>query len=141
MFYTIYSRMSNIEIYKKIFSLKTIAVVGFSPKKERASNYVSSYMQMNGYNIIPVNPNHSSIDGKKCYKNLTQIKQKIDIVNIFRNSNFVYPVVEEAISINVAAIWMQDGVHSIEAFNLANDKNIMIIMDDCLMRRHIELYK
>ncbi len=141
MFYTIYSRMSNIEIYKKIFSLKTIAVVGFSPKKERASNYVSSYMQVNGYNIIPVNPNHSSIDGKKCYKNLTQIKQKIDIVNIFRNSNFVYPVVEEAISINVAAIWMQDGVHSIEAFNLANDKNIMIIMDDCLMRRHIELYK
>lgn len=133
--------MSNIEIYKKIFSLKTIAVVGFSPKKERASNYVSSYMQVNGYNIIPVNPNHSSIDGKKCYKNLTQIKQKIDIVNIFRNSNFVYPVVEEAISINVAAIWMQDGVHSIEAFNLANDKNIMIIMDDCLMRRHIELYK
>ena len=133
--------MSNIEIYKKIFSFKTIAVVGFSPKKERASNYVSSYMQVNGYNIIPVNPNHSSIDGKKCYKNLTQIKQKIDIVNIFRNSNFVYPVVEEAISINVAAIWMQDGVHSIEAFNLANDKNIMIIMDDCLMRRHIELYK
>lgn len=133
--------MSNIEIYKKIFSLKTIAVVGFSPKKERASNYVSSYMQVNGYNIIPVNPNHSSIDSKKCYKNLTQIKQKIDIVNIFRNSNFVYPVVEEAISINVAAIWMQDGVHSIEAFNLANDKNIMIIMDDCLMRRHIELYK
>ena len=133
--------MSNIEIYKKIFSLKTIAVVGFSPKKERASNYVSSYMQVNGYNIIPVNPNHSSIDGKKCYKNLTQIKQKIDIVNIFRNSNFVYPVVEEAISINAAAIWMQDGVHSIEAFNLANDKNIMIIMDDCLMRRHIELYK
>ena len=133
--------MSNIEIYKKIFSLKTIAVVGFSPKKERASNYVSSYMQMNGFNIIPVNPNYSSIDGKKCYKSLTQIKEKIDVVNIFRNSNFAYPVVKEAILINVAAIWMQDGVHSIEAFNLANDKNIMIIMDDCIMRRHIELYK
>ena len=96
---------------------------------------------MNGFNIIPVNPNYSSIDGKKCYKSLTQIKEKIDVVNIFRNSNFAYPVVKEAILINVAAIWMQDGVHSIEAFNLANDKNIMIIMDDCIMRRHIELYK
>ena len=141
MFYTIYSRMSNLKIYKKIFSLKTVAVVGFSPKKDRASNYVSSYMQMNGFNIIPVNPNYSSIDGKKCYKSLTQIKEKIDVVNIFRNSNFAYPIVKEAILINVAAIWMQDGVHSIEAFNLANDKNIMIIMDDCIMRRHIELYK
>ena len=131
--------MIDSEIYKKIFSLKTIAVVGLSRREDRASNYVSSYLQLNGFTIIPVNPNYKSIYGGKCYESLNQIKQKVDIVNIFRKSKFALSIVKEAISIKASAIWMQDGVHSTEAFNLANDNNIMIIMDDCIMRRHIEL--
>lgn len=131
--------MSRLEIYKKIFALKTIAVVGLSPKRYRASNYVSSYMQINDFKIIPVNPNYKSINGNKCYKSLHHIKQKIDIVNIFRRSNFAYSIVIEAISINASAIWMQDGVYSIEALKLANENNIMVIMNDCLMRRHLEV--
>ena len=133
--------MSNLEIYKKIFALETIAVVGLSHKKNRASRQVSSYMKINGFKIIPVNPNYKSINGYRCYERLNQIKQKIDIVNIFRNSIFAYSIVEEAISINASAIWMQDGVHSIEAFNLANKNNTMVVMNDCLMRRHIEIFR
>ena len=132
--------MANLKIYKKIFSLKTIAVVGYSPRKNRASNYVSSYMCLNGFKIIPVNPKHKYIDNQKCYENLSQIEEKVDLINIFRKSNYAYSVVEEAIAINAYAIWMQDGVHSIEAFNLANENNILVVMDDCIMRRHLEIF-
>ena len=69
--------MSRLEIYKKIFALKTIVVVGLSPKKYRASNYVLSYMQVNNFKIVPVNPNCKPINGKKCYKSLNHVKQKL----------------------------------------------------------------
>ena len=121
---------------KKILDYKSIAVVGFSPKKERPSNYVSMYMQKNGYLITPVNPGHQYIGNLKCYPNLESIDHPIDIVNIFRRSEFVYNIVKSSIFINAKAIWMQDSVYDKMAERLAIEKGIMVVMDNCILRQH-----
>ena len=121
---------------KKILEYKSIAVVGFSPKEERPSNYVSMYMQKNGYLITPVNPGHQYIGNLKCYPNLESIDHPIDIVNIFRRSEFVYDIVKSSIFINAKAIWMQDSVYDKMAERLAIEKGIMVVMDDCILRQH-----
>ena len=121
---------------RKILEYKSIAVVGFSPKGERPSNYVSMYMQKNGYLITPVNPGHQYIGNLKCYPNLESIDHPIDIVNIFRRSEFVYNIVKSSIFINAKAIWMQDSVYDKMAERLAIKKGIMVVMDDCILRQH-----
>ncbi len=121
---------------KSILNYKSIAVVGFSPKKERPSNYVSMYMQESGYSITPVNPGHQYIGNQKCYPNLESINKPIDIVNIFRRSKYVYDIVKSSIFINAKAIWMQDSVYDKRAESLAMEKGIMVVMDDCILRQH-----
>ena len=121
---------------RKILEYKSIAVVGFSPKEERPSNYVSMYMQKNGYLITPVNPGHQYIGNLKCYPSLESIDHPIDIVNIFRRSEFVYNIVKSSIFINAKAIWMQDSVYDKMAERLAIEKGIMVVMDDCILRQH-----
>ena len=124
---------------KKILEYKSIAVVGFSPKEERPSNYVSMYMQKNGYLITPVNPGHKYIGNLKCYPNLESIDHPIDIVNIFRRSEYVYSIAQEAVKINAKALWLQDSVISLEAKELAEKNNMLFVMNDCLLRRHRQL--
>ena len=121
---------------RKILEYKSIAVVGFSPKEERPSNYVSMYMQKNGYLITPVNPGHQQIGNLKCYPSLESIDHPIDIVNVFRRSEFVYDIVKSSIFINAKAIWMQDSVYDKRAERLAIEKGIMVVMDDCILRQH-----
>ena len=120
----------------KILEYKSIAVVGFSPKKEIPSNYVSMYMQKNGYLITPVNPGHQYIGNLKCYPNLESIDHPIDTVNVFRRSEFVYDIVKSSIFINAKAVWMQDSVYDKRAERLAIEKGIMVVMDDCILRQH-----
>ena len=121
---------------RKILEYKSIAVVGFSPREERPSNYVSMYMQKNGYLITPVNPGHQHIGNLKCYPSLESIDHPIDIVNIFRKSEFVYDIVKSSIFINAKAVWMQDSVYDKRAERLAIEKGIMVVMDDCILRQH-----
>ena len=121
---------------RKILEYKSIAVVGFSPKEERPSNYVSMYMQKNGYLITPVNPGHQLIGNLKCYPSLESIDHPIDIVNVFRRSEFVYDIVKSSIFINAKAVWMQDSVYDKRAERLAIEKDIMVVMDDCIFRQH-----
>ena len=121
---------------RKILEYKSIAVVGFSPKEERPSNYVSMYMQKNGYLITPVNPGHQQIGNLKCYPSLESIDHPIDIVNVFRRSEFVYDIVKSSIFINAKAVWMQDSVYDKRAERLAIEKGIMVVMDDCILRQH-----
>ena len=127
-------------VIREIFTLKTIAVVGMSPNPERPSHYVSLYMSQNGYDIIPVNPGHNSIMGKTSYSSLLGIKENIDIVNAFRRSEYVLPIIQDAVSIQAKAIWLQDGVISEEGENIAKENEILYIMDDCLLRRHRQYY-
>ena len=121
---------------KKILEYKSIAVVGFSPREERPSNYVSMYMQKNGYLITPVNPGHQNIGNLKCYPSLESIDHPIDIVNVFRRSEFVYDIVKSSIFINAKAVWMQDSVYDKRAERLAIEKGMMVVMDDCILRQH-----
>ena len=132
--------VNNEAVIRKVFTMKTIAVVGMSPKPERPSNYVSLYMSQNGYDIIPVNPGHDSIMGKSSYSSLLDIKENIDIVNVFRRSEYVLPIIHDAISIQAKAIWLQDGVISEEGKKIAKENEILYIMDDCLLRRHRQYY-
>ena len=120
--------------------MRSIAVVGMSPKPGRPSNYVSMYMIHNGYDIIPVNPGYSKIINKTSYPSLLNINKSIDIVNVFRKSEYVLPIINDAISIKAKAIWLQDGVISVEGHQIAKNNGILFIMNDCLLRRHKEMY-
>ena len=131
--------MSSIETINKIFTMRSIAVVGMSPKPQRPSHYVALYLKENGYNIIPVNPGHSEIAGMKSYSNLLEIPSKVDIVDVFRRSEHVVPIVKEAIKINAKAIWLQDGVINEEAAQVSTSKNLLFVMNDCMLRRHHQL--
>jgi uncharacterized protein len=119
---------------------RTIAVVGLSPKPERASFDVARYMQANGYRIIPVNPNAgvAEILGEKVYANLLDASQveKIDLVNCFRNSDDIPPIVDEAIAIHAKAVWMQLGISHADAAANAQAAGLMVVQDRCLKIDH-----
>jgi uncharacterized protein len=119
---------------------KRIAVVGMSRLLHRAGYYVPRYMLDNGYTIYPVNPKYDEILGLKCYKTLDEIPEEIDIVNIFRRSDQVVPIVEQAIKIKTKVIWMQLGVINKEAFQLASAAGLKVIMDRCIKVDHANIF-
>ena len=131
--------MNSLDDIKEIFSMQTIAVVGMSPKSERPSHYVSMYMKEQGYNIIPVNPGHNEIAGIKCYPSLKEISEPVDVVDVFRRSEYIVPIAESAINIKAKALWLQDGVINHEAAELANNSGLIVVMDDCMLRRHRQM--
>lgn len=115
---------------------KTIAVVGLSPKPERDSYRVSEYLLRQGYNIIPVNPGHSEILGRKSYPSLFDIPESVDIIDIFRRSESVPPIVRAAIQIQAPYIWMQEGVEHEEAAAIARQHDVTVIQNLCLKKMH-----
>jgi uncharacterized protein len=115
---------------------KTVAVVGLSDNPLRASHGVSAYMQDQGYRIIPVNPHIESCLGEKAYASLPEVPDKIDIVDIFRRPEFVEEVVDQAIRLNVPAIWMQEGVIHEKAAEKARKAGIFVVMDRCILKDH-----
>ena len=131
--------MNSIEDIKKIFHMKTIAVVGMSPKPERPSHYVSMYMKEQGYDIIPVNPGHDVIAGMKSYPYLLDIPNTIDVVDVFRRSEYVLPIAESAVTVGAKALWLQDGVINEDGAALAEKAGLLVVMDDCMLRRHRQL--
>ena len=131
--------MNSLDDIKEVFSMQTIAVVGMSPKPERPSHYVSMYMKDQGYNIIPVNPVHNEIAGIKCYPSLNEIVEPVDVVDVFRRSEYIVPIAESAINIKAKALWLQDGIINHEAAELANNSGLIVIMDDCMLRRHRQM--
>ena len=131
--------MNSLDDIKEIFSMQTIAVVGMSPKPERPSHYVSMYMKEQGYNIIPVNPGHDETAGIKCYPSLKEISEPVDVVDVFRRPEYILPIAESAINIKAKALWLQDGVINHEAAELANNSGLIVVMDDCMLRRHRQI--
>ena len=115
---------------------KTIAVVGLTDSAMRPSFGVSQYMRANGYRIIPVNPNITEWLGEKAYPSLSEVPEKIDIVDIFRRSDAVPEVVEQAIKIKAPAIWLQEGVIHEEAAERARKAGIFVVMDLCILKEH-----
>ena len=127
---------SSDEIGALLKRAKTIAVVGLSDSPLRPSYGVSAYLQQYGYRIIPVNPNIHGALGEKAVGRLSDIKEKIDIVDIFRRSELVEEVVDEAIRLGVPAIWMQEGVVHEQAAQKARQSGIFVVMDRCMLKEH-----
>jgi predicted CoA-binding protein len=109
-----------------------IAVVGLSDKPDRTSYMVAEAMQLRGYKIIPVNPNADRILGEICYPTLSAIPEKVHIVNVFRRSETVVPVAEEAVKIGAKVFWLQQGIVNDEAARIANAGGLEVIMDRCI---------
>jgi len=115
---------------------RVIAVVGLSNKRARPSHSVAEYMQKQGYRIIPVNPNETEVLGEKSYARLEDIPEHVDIVDIFRRSELVAPVVESAIRIGASAVWMQEGVVDLVAARKAKAAGLAVVVDRCILKDH-----
>ncbi|MCL0056492.1 CoA-binding protein [Dehalococcoidia bacterium] len=120
-------------------SSKTIAVVGLSPRRERPSFTVASYLKEQGFSIIPVNPTVAEILGERSYPDLSSIPGRVDVVDIFRRSEEVLPIVEEAIKIGAKSVWMQEGVINEDAASRAREAGLLVIMDKCMLKEHRRL--
>lgn len=132
-------------IHQILAETKVIAVVGMSPKPDRASHYVAAYLQQHGYRIIPVNPvaAGTKILGEHCYPTLTlaaaslaEQQLRIDMVDVFRRSEEVVPVAEEAIAIRAKFLWLQIGVINEEAMTMARKSDLIAVMDVCPKPEH-----
>jgi uncharacterized protein len=118
-----------------------IAVVGISANEERPSYGVSAYLKEYGYKIIPVNPKEGTILGEHCYPSLMSIDEQVDIVDIFRRSEEVEAIVDEAIKMGAKVVWMQEGVVNEEAARKARNAGLEVIMDMCMMKEHRRMMK
>jgi len=117
----------------------TIAVVGLSSDPARPSNSVSAYMSRNGYKVIAVNPNETTVFGRKSYPSLADVPEKIDLVDVFRRPTEAGRAVDDAISVGARAVWLQEGVIDHVAAQRALDAGLLVVMDRCLLKEHIRL--
>ena len=118
---------------------RTVAVVGLSSRPDRPSNQVASYLKEHGYRIIPVNPGEEEVLGERCYPDLVSVLEPVEVVDIFRRSEDVPPVVEEAIRVGAKAVWMQEGIVNQEAAKKAREAGLMVVMDKCMLKEHARL--
>jgi predicted CoA-binding protein len=122
-----------------LHTCRTIAVVGLSSKRFRPSYGVAEYLQRSGYRIIPVNPHEAEVLGERSYPDLESIPEPVDLVDIFRRSEYVPEVVEAAIRVGAKAVWMQEGVVHERAAKRAEDAGLMVVMDRCILKDHRRL--
>jgi predicted CoA-binding protein len=120
---------------------RTIAVVGLSSKRHRPSHGVAEYLQSVGYRIIPVNPNEAEVLGEKSYACLEDVPEKVDIVDIFRRSEYVPQIVAAAIRIGAKAVWMQEGVIHSPAAEQARQGGLVVVMDASILKEHIKRFR
>ncbi|MDZ7589802.1 MAG: CoA-binding protein [Rubrivivax sp.] len=131
--------MNDDSLRRILQTCKTIAVVGLSPEWHRPSHFVAKYMQEQGYRIIPVNPNHQSILGERCYARLEDIPEPVDMVDVFRRPEDVPPVAASAVAIGAKCLWQQLGVASTEADAIARAAGLDSVMDRCVKVEHARL--
>ncbi len=131
--------------YKEIFeNYKTIAVVGMSIYPYKAAHSVPLFMKKSGYNIIPINPNHEIVAKMNSYQNILEVEENIDMINVFRPSEFALDIIKEAVERkkikgDVKCIWLQEGITSEEGKALAESNGIIYIEDECLYKVFVEL--
>ena len=113
-------------------SCRTIAVVGLSSEWHRPSYFAAKYLQQHGYRIIPVNPRYTEVLGERCYAGLTDIPEKVDLVDVFRRTDDVLPIARQAIQIGARCLWQQIGVLNLDADRLVQDAGIDSVMNRCV---------
>ncbi len=134
--------MREEDIKEILSNSKTVAVVGISPKEDRPSYIVASYLKSKGYRIIPVRPDGEEILGEKIYHSLTEIPKEfnVEVVDIFRKSEDVPPIVDEAIRRRARVVWMQEGIIHQEAGEKAEKAGLKVVMDRCMKKEHQRLF-
>jgi predicted CoA-binding protein len=125
------------EIIGRMLSSKRIAIVGMSDDPGRPSHRIGAYLLSNGFEIIPVNPKHENVLGKKCYPSLRDVPEKIDLVNVFRRPLACAAVAEDAISIGAKGLWLQSGIRNEDAKKIAEQAGMDFIQDRCIMVEHM----
>jgi hypothetical protein len=126
---------------KRFFDQKNIAVVGMSKNEGKAAYYVPKYLINHGYNVVPVNPTSNEIQGRKSYPAVSNVPNKIDIVDIFRPSEDVPAIVKDALKKEgIQIIWMQEGIYSKEAERIAMEKGIEVVFNRCMLAEHERLF-
>lgn len=125
---------------REILSLKKIAVVGMSQFSQKDAHIVPRYLAENSYDIVPVNPNAKEILGRKSYDDISAVPGEIDIVDVFRPSDQVLPVVVAAIKKKPKVIWLQEGIHNKEAEDLARKAGIQVVFNRCMLAEHRRLF-
>lgn len=129
------------EEIRKIYNLKNIAVVGMSRDPAKAAHSVPKYMIERGFNVIPVNPSAVEILGRRTYSRVSDIKSQVDILDVFRPSEDVYPIVEDSIrKRGIRVIWLQEGIHNSDAEKIARDNDIEFVFNRCIMAEHMRLF-
>ena len=131
-----YHKLTLQQLRPILAESKTIAVVGISPDPERPSHSVAAYLQQQGYRIIPVNPNIAEVLGEKAYASVRDIPEQVDVVDIFRRSDAVAPIVDDAIAKGAKVVWMQVDVIDTEAAARAQAAGLTVVMDTCMRVTH-----
>ena len=119
-----------------LVNTKTIAVVGLSSSTMKAGYYVPAYLQNKGFRIIPVNPKLDRALDEKAYPDLRAVPDSVDLVLIFRRPEYVHPIIDQAIEIGAAAVWMQQGIVNVPAADRAEEAGLNVVMDACMMVEH-----
>ncbi len=119
--------------------VRTIAIVGASPKPERPSHYIGEFLQQKGYRIIPIHPAIDTLFGEKAYPSLSDVPEAIDLADFYINADRVGPMIDEAVKLGIPAIWMQDNVVDEAAAQRAQGAGATVVMDDCIYRRYRQL--
>jgi uncharacterized protein len=127
------------EITEILNNSRIVAIVGLSSNPERPSNIVGKYLKEQGYSIIPVNPAEKTILGEASYPDLSSVPVKVDVVDIFRKSEDVPPIVRDAIKIGAKAVWMQEGVINEAAAAEARQAGLKVVMNHCMRKEHLKM--
>lgn len=131
--------VNNAELKRILETARTIATVGFSTNWERPGYFVPEYLATQGYNVIPVNPTVTEIQGRKAYPDLLAVPEQVDVVQIFRRAEDVPPIVEQAIQIGARVVWMQEGIVNEAAAERARAAGLDVVMNECMMKSHRRL--
>lgn len=133
--------MSDIQTLRRVLGeTRTLAVVGLSADWFRPSHFAAKYMQSHGYRVIPVNPRYEEILGERCYPDLASIPEKVDLVNVFRKSDECPAIAQEAVRIGAKTLWMQIGVISNEAREIAEAAGLTVVMNRCVKIEYARLF-
>jgi len=124
--------MSDDEIKEILKNTETVAIIGASDDPSRASYDIMRFLIEKGYNVYPVNPNHSSIMGRDCVPDLRGIGERIDLVNVFRNPKYLGPIISDSIDIGARCVWLQMGVVNREAYDTSMEAGLCTVMNRCI---------
>jgi uncharacterized protein len=131
--------MNDQQMEDLLSSAHTIAVVGHSADPSRTSYQIAAFLRRAGYNVIAVNPTITEIDGELCYATLADVPEPVDIVNVFRRSEYLPDVVHDAIAVGAGAVWAQLGVEHRDAADIAQEADMLLVMDKCIKVEYMRL--